>query len=206
MSEDNKLAYERLWKNRDLEINLLWSRLALLGTMMALTYTGYGVLVIKKIENTNMNWNAWNLLSIAACFFGAIFSFLWIATAKGSKRWYEIYEAAIQWFQNKYKCDGLKYLELNMPEIKTLRAPDDLQLLSQRAGRFSVSKVPIVLGQVSLYGWFALSLIHLLCLYLGNEVVSCLIDTMAMHIGVLLILGCLIIIVFVMDQIRSSFN
>lgn len=205
MSEDDKLAYERLWKNRDLEIQLLWNRLTLLGAMMALTYTGYGVLVIKMFEESAMNWNSWNLVSIAACFFGAIFSSLWIATAKGSKRWYEIYEAAIEWFQNEHNF-VVKYSDLNRPEIADLRAAEDSQLHSQVAGRFSVSRVPIVLGQVSLYGWFTLSFIHLLCLFLGDVVVKRLIDNFAMQIGALLILGCITLIVVVMDQIRSSFK
>ena len=47
MTEEEKAIYDGLWNRRDLEIQMLWTRLTLLGAFMALTYTGYGVLIIK---------------------------------------------------------------------------------------------------------------------------------------------------------------
>ena len=102
--EDQKVfglasIYEGLWKCRDLEIQMLWTRLTLLGAIMALTYTGYGVLLMKMLETSALNWNVSNLLAVMCCVCGMVFSCLWLTTAKGSKRWFEKYEAAIAYFQ-----------------------------------------------------------------------------------------------------------
>ena len=95
-------TYKGFWKCRDLEIQMLWTRLTMLGTFMALTYTGYGVLLM-KIGDKMPLWNVFHLLAIGMGCFGMLFSTLWILMAKGSKAWYEQYEAALKYFQKVNK-------------------------------------------------------------------------------------------------------
>lgn len=206
--------YKNLWICRDLEIQMLWTRLTLLGAIMALTYTGYGVLLMKMVESANCNWNAFNLVAILACSCSMVFSCLWIATAKGSKRWYEQYEAALRHFQTRNQdlfeaystreyC--LSYLDFDK-KLGSWRQKEDDSLFTSVGGRFSVSKIPIVLGQVSLVGWGVFSCVHLAALFLGKKIVKELVDCLGLQFGAFMILTTLMVIIIICDRIRSSFK
>lgn len=207
--------YRGLWKCRDLEIQMLWTRLALLGAIMALTYTGYGVLMMKMFEQTPPHWNTFNLLAILTSNCGMVFSCLWIATAKGSKRWFEQYETALARFQkvnrNSFELfdDGslfLSYLDFNDPELVAQRQPEDSSFLTSVGGRFSVSKIPIVFGQLSLIGWCVLLFLHLIAIYLGKPMVKVVLDEFGFQLGVLMVVAVFFAICVVRERIKSNFK
>lgn len=188
MSEKKKIScidvYSTLWKCRDLEISMLWTRLTLLGAFMALTYAGYGTLIFKGLEGVR-NWAHFNLVAVGACSFGFLFSLLWTVTAKGSKAWFERYEAMLGYVQETYKANGLfdvsgddnlilSYLDYAKPCVLRRVRPVDANLLSQLAGAYSVSKIPIVIGQVSMIAWGCLGLGHSIACTLGKTLMRAL--------------------------------
>lgn len=177
-------VYSTLWKCRDLEISMLWTRLTLLGAFMALTYAGYGSLIFKGLDGVR-NWAHFNLVAVGASSFGFLFSLLWTVTAKGSKAWFERYEAMLGYVQETYKRNGvfdahgddnliLSYLDYAKPCILRRVRPVDSSILSQLAGAYSVSKIPIVMGQVSMIAWGCLGLGHSIACTLGRHSVRAL--------------------------------
>ena len=193
-------VYACLWKCRDLEINMLWTRLTLVGTFMALTYAGYGTLILKGLDGIK-NWDAFNLAAVGASVFGLIFAVLWTATAKGSKAWFERYEAMLGHFQETYKELGLftqmgdeeqvlSYLDFNKRWVLRRTQPVDSNLLSSHAGGYSVSKIPIVMGQLSIVAWGGIGGIHLAVLIFDTEGVRNFLQTNAFLLaGILLAIG-----------------
>lgn len=207
-------TYKNLWMCRDLEIQMLWTRLTLQGTIMALTYTGYGVLLVKMLEHPSIHWNTCNLLAILTCSCGMVFSCLWITTAKGSKRWFEQYEAALRQFQTdnqdlfesySKRVYCLSYLDFDR-KLGPWRQKEDDSLFTSFGGCFSVSKIPIVLGQVSLWGWGMFSCLHLAALFLGKQIVKELFDRLGLQFGAFMILTTLLVISIVCSRIKSSFK
>lgn len=171
--------YKSLWKCRDLEIQMLWTRLTLLGAFMALTYAGYGALILKGLDGIK-NWEVFNLAAMGASAFGLLFAILWTTTAKGSKAWFERYEAMLAYFQKTYKEHDLfervpneelilSYLDFDKRCIRRHLQPVDSNLLSQHAGAYSVSKIPIVMGQVSMLAWSVIGLAHFVACVAGRS-------------------------------------
>ena len=212
-----KSVYSNLWKCRDLEIEMLWKRLTLLGAFMALTYTGYGVLLINGMDGVGY-WGIYNLLAMGTCAFGFLFSVLWTATAKGSKAWFERYEAALVYFQKTYQelrlfeqlADEdmvLSYLDFGKRHIRRLSQPVDGNLLSQSAGAYSVSRIPIVMGQLSMVAWCCLSVAHIGLIILGKEAIKRLADgnVVCTLLGVALFVSMIGVSSFVCKRIKSSF-
>jgi hypothetical protein len=210
---ERRSIYEGFWRCRDLEIQMLWTRLTLLGAFMALTYTGYGVFLM-KIGDKMPNWNVFNLLAVGIGCFGLLFSTLWILMAKGSKAWFEQYEAVLKYFQKENadlfekSDDGdliLSYLDFKNPKIQAEREPIDSSLFTQRAGRFSVSKIPIVMGQVSLVGWGCIVVIHFWCLFAGKEYMRLMVDNLGIKIACVAVMATCFAIATVCHKSRSGF-
>lgn len=213
--------YEGYWKCRDLEIQMLWTRLTLLGTFMALTYTGYGYLIIKVTAGI-AQWSAFNLLAVAAGLIGVIFSVMWIATAKGSKGWFERYEAMIKRIQEERgkellndeepkkggTAEGdksiLSYLGYNAAELEPYLDPVDSSLFTQCAGRFSVSKIPIVMGQVSLFGWSMVIAGHAWCLFVGKTYTRMVVEALGVKIAFVGIVATCLATIAICRRARSS--
>lgn len=103
---------------------------------------------------------------------GIVFSQLWIMMAKGSKRWQERFEESIAFFYKKETDTKIKkelfekkltqkiseksipyFGKLNEKEIKN-------SLLSTKGGEYSVSRINIIIGQVSCLAWMILAGIH----------------------------------------------
>lgn len=171
--------YESFWKCRDLEISMLWTRLTLLGAFMGLTYAGYGTLILRSVDGIG-NWDVFHLVAIGASSFGLLFSILWTTTAKGSKAWFERYEAMIAYFQETYKDLGLfertagedlvlSYLDDDKRNVARRLRPLDTDLFSQHAGAYSVSKIPIVMGQVSIAAWCVIGIVHAVACVVGRR-------------------------------------
>lgn len=203
--------YKGFWKCRDLEIQMLWTRLTLLGGLIALTYTGYGVLLINEFEHCR-NWQVFNLLGVGACCFGIVFSVLWTITAKGSKFWYEYYEKVIEHFQRTnedlFEKDAngdriLSYLDFKNEKID--RPDVNNSLWSAKCGTFSVSKIPIALGQVSMLAWGALIVLHGLFLFLDQEQVKAIAQGLALKIAAFCAIVCVLAVSCICAKVKSGF-
>ena len=210
-----KSVYSCLWKCRDLEISMLWTRLTLLGAFMGLTYAGYGALILKGLDGVR-NWEVFNLVAIGASAFGFLFSILWTTTAKGSKAWFERYEAMLSYFQETYKDLGLfekvaneelilSYLDYNKRCIRKRLQPVDSNLFSQNAGAYSVSKIPIVMGQVSMVAWCVIGLAHFVACVAGRSCVRIFVQGNNPHVlALLLIVAVAIVSVVICWCVESS--
>ena len=210
---DRKSIYKGFWKCRDLEIQMLWTRLTMLGAFMVLTYTGYGVLLM-KIGDKMPNWNVFNLLAVGMGCFGMLFSSLWVLMAKGSKAWFEQYEAVLKYFQKENKelfetsAGGdliLSYLDFKNLKIQAEREPIDSSLFTQRAGGFSVSKIPIVMGQVSLIGWGCVVAGHFWCLFAGKDYIKLMVDNLGIKIACVMVMATCFAIATICHKSRSGF-
>ena len=209
-----KDIYSSLWKCRDLEIQMLWSRLTLVGTFMALTYAGYGALILKCLDGIKC-WKVFNLVAVGASVFGLLFSIIWTATAKGSKAWFERYEALLSYFQETYKehdlCEKvedeelvLSYLDYNKRAILRRTPAIDSNLMSPNAGAFSVSKIPIVMGQVSLIAWCAIGLLHMFMLLFDKRNAFSLIQENAFAMALVILMVAVVVGFLVHSSIGSS--
>lgn len=210
---DQYSIYKGFWKCRDLEIQMLWTRLALLGAFMALTYTGYGALLMKVCEKM-FNWNVFNLLAMGMGCFGMLFSTLWILTAKGSKAYYEQYEAVLNYFQEVNRdlfeedANGdliLSYLNFDDSEIRNRCQPVDSSFFTQKAGSFSVSKIPIVMGQMSLIGWGIIVAVHFFCIIMGKQYIKLVVESLAINAGCVLVMFVAFAILTIRHKSRSGF-
>ena len=156
LSEKEKMILEDLYRCRDLELNNLWQKSIFLAPFLILCFTGYGFLLYEFITKDDISLKI-NILCIALCFISAIFSMLWIYMFKGSKAQYELCERAIANYEQR---------ELNIPygyAMGTLRYNDiefNNNLLSTKAGKFSPSKINILIGQVSLWLWIICFMCH----------------------------------------------
>ena len=191
-------VYSCLWQCRDLEIQMLWTRLTLLGAFMGLTYARYGALILKGLDGIR-SWEVFNLVAIGASAFGFLFSILWTTTAKGSKAWFERYEAMLAYFQKTYREHGLfesvpdeelilSYLDFDKRCIRRHLQPVDRNLLSQYAGAYSVSKIPIVMGQVSMLAWGVIGLAHFVACVAGRSSVRIFVQGSNPHVLALLMI------------------
>ena len=148
LSDKEKMILENLYRCRDLELNNLWQKSIFLGPFLILCFTGYGFLLYELFKEKPFSIGT-NVLCIALCVISAIFSMLWIYMFKGSKAQYELCERAIANYEKKlnfpinYRMGTLKYDEIEFND----------NLLSTKAGKFSPSKINILIGQVSLWLW-----------------------------------------------------
>lgn len=171
--------YKTLWRCRDFELTTLWQRSMMLGAFMVVTYSGYGMLLFWGLEKgTASKWALFSLMAIGLCCFGMVFSTLWVMMLKGSKNWFETCEAALNAFQANAPDDAFASDEirrLSAFEVfwtrQTYRAKAQYEgndsLFSTAAGHYSVSRIAIVIGQVSLLCWGGLSLLHFASLAIG---------------------------------------
>ena len=162
LSEKQKMILDNLYRCRDLEINNLWQKGVFLGPFLVLCFTGYGFLLHELLGEKTFS-SKMNFLCIALCVVSATFSILWIYMFKGSKAQYELCERAISNYEQR---------ELKIPygyAMGTLRHNEiefDDNLLNTKPGKFSPSKVNIVIGQVSLWIWIICFLSHFILLFL----------------------------------------
>lgn len=182
---DDKLTlrdfYEQYWHCRDFEINNLWQRSIFLGTFLVLCFTGYGVFftkaffcddgVLSILAYCDLNDSV--VLKHCIAYFialiGIVFSLLWIAMAKASKAWVEVYEQSIVAVEQKMtkgsvlgKISGFQYV--NLEGYANVETPKfDRKYCSQKGGAFSPSKINIAIGQISFCIWMMISVLHFIC-------------------------------------------
>lgn len=152
---------ETFYRLRDFEISNLWQRSVFLSAILVLLFTGYGCTIVKEADACPCKMFYYNLLSLAISLVGLCFSCLWIMMAKGSKMWYEVYEQRI------YEIE--RELELNIPEQWRMETPKKIKdmsnwLFSTKAGKYSVSRINIIIGQAMFVIWSFAILVHLVLL------------------------------------------
>lgn len=173
MEETDKISpkdiYASLWRCRDFEISHLWQRSVFLTAFIVMCFTGYGAVLIElcKVYEDKNSISAFyilNLVALVICLFGFILSILWIMMSKGSKAWYEKYEIAIYKIERDEKYSQQVVID-NMDEDSVMHGSlppsNELNdsLLCTCAGRYSVSKINIVIGQLLMFVWGILYLV-----------------------------------------------
>ena len=153
----------RFYACRDFELSHLWQRSVFLGAFLILTFTGYGYLLFAEGKDSRILEHssvcAFHLIALGLAFAGSVISILWIMMGKGSKAWYEVYESRI--------CDIETRKEMGIEENyrmgfygSEVKAIDD-SLFSYRGGKYSLSKINIAIGLLSLILWFCIGTFHL---------------------------------------------
>ena len=148
---------ETYYSLRNFEISNLWQRSIFLSAMLALFYSGYGYIVSKFLDEKVKDLLLLHELCCVVALLGIVFSIIWVMMAKGSKAWYEVYERKI--------CKIEESKELNIPKehqmgLKYIPWKLDQCLLTNHGGRYSVSKLNILIGKVLLINWAIVLIIH----------------------------------------------
>lgn len=163
--DDLRITLNRLYECRNLEISNLWQRSVFLSVFLILCFTAYGYIALNLLEKSietndpDMLFTI-NTIALFLASIGAIFSIIWILMGKGSKGWYEVYETAISDFEREYQ-KKLKLPErFIMGEMLLPKDKENKNIFSVKAGPFSPSKINILIGQMSLYIWIILIVIH----------------------------------------------
>ena len=159
------------------EISRLWQRSIFLVALLALIFAGYGNTLLKFFDSAclcdigALAGSALNFVCIGISFFGILFSALWIMTTKGSKAWQEKYEHTLFSFIDDYvkknsKCSDDELVVLSKfgfahGYLKALeKGKFSNSLLRSNGGAYSVSKVNITLGIISLSFWIIVGFLH----------------------------------------------
>lgn len=154
---------EKFYELRDLEIQNLWQRASIFAGLIGLFFAGYGYILIGFLLEGEGEIKEVELAHVLCCgiaILAIIFSVIWIAMAKGAKAWFEVQERKI--------CEIEEEEELAIPRRFRMGAlsypgidsePNDC-LLSGEGGRYSVSKLNILLGQVLFICWCGIFLLH----------------------------------------------
>lgn len=167
--------YRTFWHCRDFELNHLWQRSVFLSAFLFICFSAYGYLVLDMLEavrtyTVNDNYlNIAHSVAISIACVGTVLSILWIMMAKGSKAWYEIYEAAIKAYESddnfltsatkKQKIGGFAYEAL--PQFnKEINDKRNDCIFNASAGAYSPSRINWAIGAVMLSIWIGIILIH----------------------------------------------
>lgn len=181
--------YKELQDGRKLELQNLWQRSIMLMTFFVIFFTAYfvflGNVLSSDKELTCGSFLAVNgvLLFISVC--GMITSILYILMGKGSKLWYEKYEASISWVVEGSLVDSneVKYSDIHAKEecksdkskwpdyfprhghLSEISDYTDDSIFSSKSGEYSVSKVNIAIGLFGFFFWEAIALTHLILIF-----------------------------------------
>lgn len=178
-----KDVYFRLCTCLDREIELVWKRAVFLTAFLIAAFAGYGGLIATYLGAEKHHAGDFAVVSIAAigiAFVGMALSIIWIMMAKGSKAWQEHYEKVIECFVANHKSGEVDLFAQGdyrkLIKEGRLEGSSDKQLglqkigsffISTTGGRFSVSKIVIVLGQLFFLTWTAIATLH--CWYLSGH-------------------------------------
>ncbi|MGN5954243.1 hypothetical protein ACP6L2_06470 [Sphingobacterium lactis] len=151
--EDLQRVLDKLYRCRDLEIANLWQRSVFLSVFLILCFTGHGYLILETYTKEKDPAVNSLIMGQVISVIGIIMSIIWICMAKGSKAWYEVYEEGIVNFEHKhYEKLGIPF-ENVMGNMNIERNSLDSNVFSTHGGKFSPSKINIVIGQVCLIWW-----------------------------------------------------
>lgn len=182
----SKDVYSSLWRCRDFELSHLWQRSIFLTTFLVMSFTGYGSMLLRVCEyvtddNKCIPFCILNIAGLCIALLGIVLSVLWIMMGKGSKAWYEKYENALYHIERNEKyskaivandMDDEMLMHGSLPAANPL----DTSLFTTNAGRFSVSRINIAIGQVSIVVWCLAYLIQSICFSFSNQLLFILND------------------------------
>lgn len=160
---------DRLYLCRELEITTQWQRSVFLAAFIILLFTGYAKL-IELFFSRNIAYLPLHWTGLILAFLIFIFGILWLAMAKGSKRWTDIYETKIFLYEEKrrvnipeqFKCKTERFCKNyndkfrpSPPNALCCYKKDDLLEKKNSFGSFgsatvSTSKVNIMIGFIIL--------------------------------------------------------
>ena len=210
------------WNKRDFELSHLWQRSIFITTFIVLVYTGYGAMWMNVLIKSDMNSNQIinttkensdneilintnkdyqynsnndslfmiaNCISIFIAILGYTLSLLYIMMGKGSKYWYECYEGLINNIE----------LEKSKKEFYVQSAGDHIEenkvnnsLLKTDAGEYSVSRINIILGQISASVWLIILFVHitfLICSKIFSNINKCIAFPSMYAFSLIIIIG-----------------
>lgn len=182
--------YDELWRGRDLEIKNLWQRSVFLSVFLILVISGYGILFSKIFDGSiGVFHNGYyslpsmvHLAFVVLSSLGMCLSLLWIGMAKGSKYWVECYENSIdimlgeKWENCVFSKELISLWKSNDDQLRLCHGylgekENDCNFLSTNGGRFSVSRINILIGQVFFIAFIVASIFHMI--WLVSDSVLC---------------------------------
>ena len=214
---DERAVYAGLWKCRDFEIDHVWQRAVFLSAFLLACYAGYGgmILGLATADKVKVSLTVINLAGFCIALVALLLSLVWIMMAKGSKAWYEHYEAAITAFELNHtsafeeSCTArVQNADSTISDFK--RPKTSSWLWNTSGGAYSVAKINIVIGHVSTVIWLVVILLHIVIASYGfkswREVEQCLgcLDIRRVMIGVL-VFSLLAFWLYSLSSIKSSF-
>jgi hypothetical protein len=163
-----KDLYQQLWEGRNFELSHFWQRSIFLATIFVILITAYGKIIFsmyfpeKEIELLPESLETQHFIAWGITLLCLAFSMLWIMMSKGSKLWYERYEYSINLlFEKSFLLDNSSE---NLPRHGNLEYPPNEiysdSLFSTYAGGYSVSKVNITIGIISMFVFSLLNAFH----------------------------------------------
>ena len=189
---------ETFYRLRDFEISNLWQRSIFLSALLVLFFSGYGFLVSKLFEKESKDFLIIHEVCCAVALLAIIFSIIWVMMAKGSKSWYEVYERRISEIEEEEN--------FNIPEDYRMGADCtpwslDSNLFTTKSGRYSVSRLNILIGIILMITWTMILIVH----YIGaicsfschNCNVNCIIHTIILVI---------LVVIFLFIMITAALN
>lgn len=153
---------DSFYQCRNFEINNIWQKSVLLTAFFVIEFSIYAE-IIPKLFDENIIENKQQILheicSVIAII-GIVFSYIWIMMAKGSKAWFEVYEAAIGSVEREEKIEiPGKY---RMGKIYNYNTKIDNDIFSNAAGSYSPSQLNIIVGRAFLIIWTLIFFVHLI--------------------------------------------
>jgi hypothetical protein len=173
----NKDIYQQLWEGRNFELTHFWQRSVFLTSIFVVLLAGYGKVIFamyfpesgKLSLSYRQHFIAWGIT-----FLCLVFSMLWIMMSKGSKLWYERYEESLNALFEQ--SDLLQNSKFGLPRHGKLRYPPDNRysdsLFSVYAGGYSVSKVNIAIGIISMFVFSVLNALHFAKFLYKSEIIT----------------------------------
>lgn len=157
-------VYHRLWNCRKFEIELVWKRAAFISAFVISCFTAYGFILAKILSAGIGKCPIYHSLATIVASFGFLMATLWIAMAKGSKAWQEVYEQAIiAWGQTYCKSSGINNWE-GIVAGKWWMIPGyenrERKWWGMCGGNFSVSSINILLGFLFALVWIGMIIVH----------------------------------------------
>lgn len=128
-----------------------------LSAFLVLLFIVYGNIVYGIFKGDYTNELVLSEICCGLALAGFMFSLIWIMMGKGSKAWYEIYESRI--------CEIEEEDDLGIPENYRMGASTspwelDENIFTNKAGKYSPSKLNIMIGRVLAIIWFIILVIH----------------------------------------------
>ena len=166
---DSRAVYAGLWQCRDFEIDHVWQRAVFLSAFLLACYAGYGsiILGLTTADKVRVTFPLVNAICFFVGFIGLLLSLIWIMMAKGSKAWYEHYEAALMACElnshGAFERSCHERVQQADKAIRGFKVPQTSSWLwNTKGGAFSVAKINIVIGHVSTVIWLFIVGIHII--------------------------------------------